>query len=206
MNALEIVREVQKRLRMPQSSDFSDPHAQLILSFVNTVQRDLMAEYGVWDALKVYGEFDTEAGESLYTVAVEGKEIDVILNMSINGKDLQKVSDEVFRQLKKQYNTLGQPVVYRFYSRTAQSIIVELFPTPNAIYKVEVEALSKPPRLTQETDIPMLDVDAIIAGTLMLAKKEQGDDPSQEMALFQLKMDMHTDTYIATNFGDLEPV
>lgn len=206
MNALELVREVQKRLRLPQSLSLNDPHAQLILSYINTVQRDLMTEVGVWDALKVYGEFYTEAGEALYTVAVEGMEIDVIRSLSINGIELEKVSDETFRQLKKSGSEQSFPKVFRFYSRTGSSIVVELFPVPNNTYKVNVEALAKPPRLIQETDIPVLDEDAIVAGAVMLAKREQGEDASQEMALFQLKMDMHTDTFLETNFGDVEPV
>lgn len=205
MNALQLVREVQKRLRLPQSSSLAEPHAQLILSYINTVQRDLMTEVGVWDALKVYGEFTTEAGESLYTVAVEGKEIDVIRYMAVNGSEIKKVSDETFRQLKK-YNTTGTPQYYRFYSRTGDSIVVELYPVPDAVYTVEVEALAKPPRLVNDLDTPILDEDAIVAGAVMIAKREQGEDVSQELALFQLKMDMHTDTFIETNFGDVEAV
>ena len=58
MTALELVREVQQRLRLPQSpDDLSDAHGKLLMQFANTVMRNFMTD--VWDELKVYGSFNT---------------------------------------------------------------------------------------------------------------------------------------------------
>lgn len=208
MTALEIVRQVQRELRLPQSESVNEPHARLILDFANKVQRSLMLENVVWDELKEYGYFDTEAGKAIYTVSVVNNgEIDVIRSLQIgNDYPLIKKPDEEFRELKRLFTGNGKPLYYRHLSRIGGSIVVELLPVPDASYSVNAEVLVKPPRLVNDTDIPLLDPDTIILGTIMLARKEQGEDYSLELSAFQSKLSMQSDTQGESNWGDVEAV
>src|SRR4030067_452310 len=88
MTALEIINEVQIRLRLPKSTTITDAHAQLLLSFLNEVQRDYMHESVVWDELKTYGNFNTAAGTSLYTISITNSQEGEIIRALKIGTDV----------------------------------------------------------------------------------------------------------------------
>lgn len=204
MTVLEIIQEVQRRLRMPVSTSLTDAHSQLILSFINTVQRDFMLENIVWDECKVYGSFDTVAGTPTYSISVSGQELDVVRNLQIGtNAPIVKYDDDDFREYKRANTGQAQPLVFRIYSKSGGGITVELCPTPDAVYSVDFEALKKPPRLTAQNETPLLDSDTIIAGALMLARGEQeGKEPDS----FQAKLALQGDTQGESNWGDAEAV
>lgn len=209
MTAMEIIHAVQTQLRLPKSAGMTDSHAALLLSFANKVQRDFMTEKTVWDALKVYSMFDTDAGTALCTIsATGGRELDVIRSLQIGSSPLSKITDSDFRAMKRgSQSAQGQPRWYRNYSRqSAGSVVVELLPEPDSAYPVSVEMTIKPPYLVQGSDVPLLDSDTIIAGVLMLAREEQGDDFQAAMALFQVKLGLHSETHGESNWGDVVAV
>lgn len=189
---------------MPVSTALTDAHSQLILSFINTVQRDFLLENIVWDECKVYGSFDTVAGTATYSISVSGQELEVIRNLQIGTNEpLVKLDDEGFREYKRANTGQSQPLVRRIYSKSGGGITVELCPTPDAVYTVVFEALKKPPRLTGQNDTPLLDSDTIISGVLMLARGEQeGKEPDS----FQAKLALQSDTQGESNWGDAEAV
>ena len=206
MTAIEIIRQVQRELRLPESNSVSETHAKLILDFLNKVQRSLMMEAAVWDELKVYGYFNTQAGQPNYTISIlSGGEIDVIRNLQISGASLIKKSDEEFRELKRLY-TYGEPKYYRHFGKEGGDIIIEVLPVPDDIYQIDTEVLIKPPKLVNDNDIPLLDHDTIILGAIMLAKREQGEDYSAELAAFQAKLGMQADSQGESNWADVEAV
>jgi hypothetical protein len=210
MQAITLINNIQRELRLPQAAAITEAHAQLILGFINTVQRDLMLENYVWDEQKTYGYFETEADSFLYTVTGSSSyEIDVIRNLQISTYDpLTWCSDSDFRAYKRSYGTTtGRPLYWRVYSRSGgDSIVVELTPTPDAVYQVDTEALIKPKRLSAADDETMLDPDIIFLGALMLARKEQGDDYSGDLAAFQAKLMLQGDNQGESNFGDVEAI
>lgn len=206
MTVLEIIQEVQKKLRLPQSLSLTDSHAKLILSLINDVQRNLLAEQGVWDEAKVYGSFNTVSGTATATISVSGQEIEIIRNLKIGtSPPIEKVDDDDFREYKRVYST-GQPLYYRIYSKSGGGITVEFSPTPDAVYQIDYEVLKKPPRLVNSTDVPLLDADTLIAGTVTLAKHNQGQDVNLELSQFQAKLGMQVDSQGESGWGDVEAV
>ncbi len=210
MQALELIRMVQRDLRLPQAAAITEAHAQLLLGFANTVQRDLMLENYVWDEQKVYGHFETEADTALYTVTGSSSyEIDVIRNLQIGTYDpLVWCTDSDFRAHKRTYtSTTARPLYWRVYSRSGgDSIVVEVTPTPDAAYQVDTEALIKPKRLSGAEDETMLDPDIIFLGMMMLARKEQGEDFSGDLAAFQAKLTLQGENQGESNWGDVEAI
>lgn len=209
MTVLEIINEVQRRLRLPQSTAISDAHAQLLLSYLNEVQRDYMMESVVWDELKTYGNFNTTAGTNIYTISITGGgEIEIIRSLRIGtNTPLEKFdNDEEFREYKRVYTAQAQPLMWRVYSRSGGNIIIEVCPTPDAVYQVDAEVVKKPPKLSLATDTPLLDSDTVILGITMLARKEMGLDAQGDLASFQAKLGLQSENQGESNFGDVEAV
>jgi hypothetical protein len=208
MNALQIINSIQKELRLPMSVVIDEPHAQLLLGFINKVQRSLMLESVVWDELKRYTSFQTSIGVPTYNVSAPGGEdVDIIRSLQIGSNaPLVKLTDEEFRQQKRLTLGNGLPMFYRHFARNGGIIVVELLPVPDASYQVDASILIKPPMLVNSTDVPLLDPDTIILGAITLARKEQGEDFGLEQAVFQAKLSMQTDTQGESNWGDMVAV
>lgn len=206
MTALQIINEVQRQLRLPQSPLVTDPHAQLLLSFINEVMLDYMMEYIAWDELKVVGAFAVAAGVPVCRIApINRGKVDVIRNLQIGtAGPLVKLNDEQFRAYRRGNPGQGQPIYYRQYGRAAGALIIELAPVPDAAYQIDYEILHKPEKLSGKDDVPILDQDTIILGVKYLAKKDQGDDVTGELAAFQAKLGLQGGTQGESNSGDVD--
>lgn len=207
--ALGMVQRVQRLLRLPPSSSIAnDQHAQLILDFINQVQRMLMPKQAVYDALKVYGEFSTTAGTSLYTISISnGREIDTVRALRIAAAgQIEPLSDEQFRGQKRNGQAQGVPQYYRYYQRARSYVVIEVFPVPDGVYAVEAELLFKPPLLVEDAHVPLLDVDTIVAGAVMLARHEQGENMQVEMSVFRESLAADAGTLNESNWRDAEAV
>lgn len=207
MTALEIVREVQARLRLPQSEGLTDPHALLMLSLANQVQRSLMLDATVWDELKRYGTvLFTPDTDTFAITLTTNDEIELIRAIYYSASEpVEKLDDDDFRQIKRRLNT-GKPQYYRHYARQGKDIIIEVIPQPDQVYEAHLELIQKPPRLLNATDVPLLDADAIMQGALMLARAEQGEDIGVELEAFRAKSGLLASNANESNWGDLEPV
>lgn len=184
LSALEIVNAVQRDLRLPQSLDFNNAHAKLILSYVNRVQRDVMAIFGNWLELKVYRQFSTAVGLSKYKLTKD--ELTALTYMEINGVEVTKCrTDEAFRSVKT--TTPGTPSSYRIRSFIPATGLTEIeFNCPaDAVYTVDYEGYAKPPLLEFENDVPMLNPETIVLGTILVAKGKQGQDVSLDLEMWK---------------------
>ena len=193
--ALQIVNTVQKKLRLPQTASGSfatDPHAQLILSFANQAMMDMITDAFEWDEMKLAGAFGTRDGIAVYTIyPVNGASIGGISRLQIGGDDpFDLLNDSDFRNMKNIYTVGSTPLFYRIYARAGNALVIEILPVPDAVYVVEFEGMQRPDELSAYTDIPLLDPDTIIAGALMLARKDQGEDYTLEMGAFQAKLSL----------------
>ena len=207
-SALDIVKDVQRELRLPEASDFVNSHAKLILSFANKVLRVLMPEQAVWDELKIKGSFMTVASKSVYSICpINTKEIDVLSHFQI-GTDapLVHLGDDAFRSHKRSNTSEAQPLVVRIYGRTGPNLLVELSSVPDAAYQVDYEGVVRTERLVATGDIPMLDPDTVTIGALWLAKVEQGVESEAEQSMFLAKISTLAGTQGESNLGDVEAV
>lgn len=209
-SVLTMINEVQRELRLPESSAVSEPHAQLVLSFLNKVQSDIMMEAYVWDELKVSGAIATREGFSLYSLApINGQTVDMVrvLQLGTNEPLTKFNNDAAFRAFRRSNTSNNSPLAYRIYGRAGDALIIELSPAPDESYEqLNYELLVKPARMTAATDIPTLDSDTIIAGALMLARMEQGEDYTADLQAFQSKMGLRGEAQGDSNWGDIEVV
>jgi len=208
--ALELVKRMQRKLRLPQAGRVTEPHAAIMLECLNSAQRNLLPESYVWDELKVYGSFDTKIGDALYTITgADSNEIDVIRNLEIEDSDpIIHKTDSEFRGIKRAYgSTTGRPLYYRIYSRTGgTSILIEVCPTPDAVYTVNTEALKKPKRLTADGDEIILDEDTLFLAAMFLATDAEGMDFQTALSLYQAKLSLIGENQGESNWGDIEAI
>ena len=207
--ALQIVNTVQRKLRLPQSTLITDAHAALMLEYANQIMLDFMMEKTTWDELKIKGAIGTRDGVSIYYVyPVNAANVDYIRILQVGTDDpIEKLTDEEFRDYARTVSgSEGQPLYYRIVGRAGSALIIELAPTPDAVYQVDFEVLQKPVRMTAAGDIPALDDDTIISGALFLARQEQGEDFQTELGAFQSKLGLHADNQSESNFQDVEPI
>jgi len=206
--ALDMVKNVQKELRMPQAVTIAEAHASLILSFLNKTQ-DIIMEAGVLDELKLSFSFNTVVGISAYTLYPSNtSKVDTLRHLQIGtSQPLVRYPDKDFRAYKRnQGTTQAQPLIYRIYGRAGRALVVELAATPDAIYTVDVELLQKPERLISGTDVSLLDGDVLELGAKYLALDNQGDSAGLDQSLFQAKLGLSMGTNSESNWGDVEAI
>lgn len=204
---LTMIKKVQQKLRLPQAAAITETHAALMMEFLNQAQT-LMMEGASWDELGLKGAFGTRDGNAYYFLfPANGAMLETVDHLQIGtGNPIQILNDEMFRTLKRQYTSEAEPIYARIYGRAGNAIILEMLPTPDDTYQVDFEAKQKPLKLTAETDVPLLDSDTIIAGALLLAKAEQGDDPTAEQAAFNAHLSGRQSVSAESDWGDVEPV
>lgn len=209
MTALQIVQEIQKELRLPQSTDFTDSHAKLVLAFVNNVLVNILADETVWDDLKVAGMFKTKAGVSIYPIMPANVDyVEVIRDLRVSGRSyaIGGLSDEKFRVYRAENTTSGEPRQYRREGRSGGMVFIEVCPVPDAIYSVDFEILQRPPRLVNTTDIPIVDAETVLLGAKVLAKESHGRSFDLDLPVFQAKKSSQTVDQGSANWGDAETV
>lgn len=209
MTALQIVQEIQKELRLPQSTDFTDSHAKLVLSFINNVLVNILADETVWDDLKVAGTFKTVVGVSIYPVMPANVDyVEVIRDLRVAGKSycIGGMSDEKFRVYRAENTTPGEPRQYRREGRSGGMVFIEVCPVPDAIYSMDFEILQRPPRLTLVSDIPIVDAETVLLGAKVLAKESHGRSFDLDLPVFQAKKSSQTVDQGSANWGDAETV
>lgn len=204
--ALEIVNEVQKELRLPQSSLITEAHAQLMLSFANKVIQGPMMEAPDWPELILRGRLMLKQGVTMYTIRpVNGGTVDFIETITPVGYEpLIKRQDGDFRVRKRGNDVSGQnqPTDYRIYSRAGGNLIFEITPAPDQNYEATYEARQQPGRLLAATDYSPLNDDLIIMGTLAVARTEAGQDSGLDNQAFAGKLEGQIDNQTEPNWGD----
>jgi len=205
--ALQMVNDIQAALRMPQSADFTAPHAKLVLSQVNTAIQ-FMIETCEWPEMNLDGSFMTKAGVSVYSLRpVNASLVDTIKRLQIGTSvPLTKQLDGPFRSLQKVNTTQTQPTDYRIYARAGGNLIIELTPTPGAAYQVDFDIMLQAAMLSAITDIPLLESQTVFLGGLAFSKKEQGQYYQDDLGAFQSKVNMQAENQSEPNWGDAEAV
>jgi hypothetical protein len=203
--ALQHVNDVQAALRMPQSADFSGPHAKLVLAEINKAIL-LMVEGAVWPEMKTQGVFYTVAGKDLYQIRpanVPG--VEIMERMQIGTSDpISIIPDAEFRAYKLSGPTAAQPLYARIYGRIGDSLMLELSPVPDAVYAVSFDAILKVAILSAVTDVPILDDYMVLLGGTAFCKKEQGEAFTDDMQIFNAKVQGQRDNISEPNWGDAE--
>ncbi len=211
--ALAIVNAVQRKLRMPQTSagNFAtDPHAILILDFVNEVYLNLLPSKGISGQFKFKGSFVTKLDVSQYPLyPINEGYVDGIIQINhvigstsaiplTEGTEILRIDDKAFKEYENGVSESGKPVYYRIFQWSNGIPIIEFTPVPDTGYIIQYEAIAKKSALSAATDIPHCDSRILILGATVLAKNEAGEDSSSESAQFQIAMDNCPDNDVGT--------
>jgi hypothetical protein len=199
--AKTIVNAVQERLRLPQSSDFTDSHAKLVLKFVNDVYLSILPNAGILQQLRSFGRFTTyNPGAKIYPILPVNKQsVERLvslkpynLSQTIDPGTLEYLSPEELRakkeELGKDYDGT-RPIYYTIKQTPQRFPVVEFFPGSDEFYPFEFEVLLKPEKLSATTDVPVVNSDLLIYGATALAKRDAGLDPAMESELFLQLLD-----------------
>lgn len=187
---LKTINTVQRWLRLPESGVITEGHAALLLGFANEVQLDYLADTCQWPEMRLRGAFTTSPGISVYSLSpLQGGKVDSVTELRIGTSEaFQKPSTDDFRYKIRVEKVSGQPDCYNNYGKAGKSLLIEVYPIPDGVYRVDFELLQKPAELVNAEDIPLLDQDALMLGIKYLVRKDQGEEFAPELATFQAKL------------------
>lgn len=187
---LEIINQIQRGLRLPESAALTTSHAKLLLTFLNELQDTLMID-GDWPELKLKLSQLIISGQSKVTIyPTNTAEVDIIKRIQV-GTDIPLfiLNDREFLDIQRTNSgSSNQPTQARVLYRIGGALVVEVDPVPDAAYTLVIEALQKPAELVNQGDIPILDTNTLIQGVLAKAKDEQGTSPGGAFASFLEKL------------------
>lgn len=175
---LQLVNDVLERLRESTVAAVStNDYSLLIGKFVNDAKRQVENAWK-WDCLYTTLTVTTASGTSTYTVTGSGRvPKDVQVNDSTNGFTLQNVPRQWIidqQQLTTVQN--GQPVYYAWNGTDGTDSKIELFPTPDGIYTLKVNAYVPQADLSADATVVTAPCCAITAGAYARAVVERGED------------------------------
>lgn len=192
-------------MRLQTVPTLADGFSQRVVGFINKVQRGLMAKPVIWDQLKVYLAVPTVASTAIYQIIDGTNELDAVRYMSIEDatgavKEIEKFqTDQQFRDYSQKQTEEAQPLYYRNRSKDFESVTIEVSPTPDDVYTIDVEAVIAPPYMLDPTDNPTLNVTTLLEGATMLAKLDKGIANPEEGDMFAFMEKMDTQTFGSSN-------
>lgn len=113
MTALAVVNEVQRKLGLNATSDFSSKHARMLMQLLNEVLSEV-ADFGNWPDYYEEVTVSAQAGTRQYSVRVSGRDVHNILEVAWASAagELQHRSIQEMRRLRRGANATGRPTQY----------------------------------------------------------------------------------------------
>ena len=136
MTALSVVNEVQRKLGLNATSDFTGKHSRMLLQVLNEVLGEV-ADYGNWP--DYYEEVTVPAvtGTREYTITVSGRDVHNILEVAWASAagELQNRSIQDMRRLRRGATSTGRPTQYCLLNVNASgNPTIEVHPAPSSQY------------------------------------------------------------------------
>lgn len=178
MTYLQIVNAVLSLLREDTvASVASDTYSKLIGKFVNDAKRQVEDAWE-WDALSTTIPITTVAGTSNYVVTGIGRRFKgVTVNDDTNNFQLRNVKLQwIIDQQQITYTTNTRPSYFAWNGTNGTDTKIELFPTPDGTYTIQVNANVPQAELTNDTDVLKLNSYAVEMGAYARALVERGED------------------------------
>lgn len=186
--ALTVVNNVLTRLRenvVTSATFLTDKYAALILQFVNETKRECEDAWD-WTILRRTIAVTTASGTNSYSVTGAGSHFrfydprQIVLNAT-NKTILYPANSGWFEEMKTNSSTTNaQPCWYRFVGQDASGDpIVELYPTPDAIYTLNFPLVVPEADLVANTDTFKMDGRMVELGAWARAISERGEDGGQ---------------------------
>lgn len=178
MTFLQLVNDVLARLRESSvASVTTNSYSTLIGKFVNDSKRQVEDAWN-WDCLYTTIPVTTIAGTSTYTVTGSGRRPkDAVVNDSTNDSTLQNVPRQWIidqQQLSTVQN--GQPCYYAWNGTDGTDSKIELWPTPDGTYTIQVNCYASQADLSSDSTVLLVPYESVVSGAYARAIVERGED------------------------------
>jgi len=202
---LDIVNKVLKRLREPQVSTVNEnDYSALIGEFVNDAKREVEDSWN-WSALRTTLTVTTQANVFNYTLVGSGARMRILsVNDDTNDIEITYNTAKWFDTIYQNSNVVAdKPIYYNLNGvSSAGDMQMDLYPPPNGVYALRVNAVVPEATLVNNTDETSLPSELIIAGAMSRAVEERGLDGGNQTA--ELRFRLMLADYIAIDSGNRE--
>jgi len=178
MTFLQLINEVLIRLRSDQVQVLDQTkYATLIGRFVNEAKRQVEDAWA-WDANNTSITFVTAPSVSKYTIAGIGvRARDITINNFTNKAVLKNVPKQwISDQQQLATITNAQPCYFAWDGNNGVDAALQLFPTPNGIATLYVNANVPQVDLLLAADIRQIPWEPVVANAYARALAERGED------------------------------
>lgn len=195
MTYLELVNGVLRRLREDTVTNVNNTrYSRLIGDFVNDAKA-LVEKSWDWTHLREAITVTTVSGTKSYTWTGKGSPVEVISAWNdTSDYTLQHNSQRMFDKRAYTYPAeTGQPREYTIRSiNTDRDTVIEVYPTPDAVYNLVFNAKVEQGQLTADGDKLLVPWEPVLHMALAFAARERGETGGTSTAeYFQL-----ADTYL----------
>ena len=174
---LNAVNEVQRRLRETVTASVTTTdYSRLIGIFVNEAKREVEDAWN-WNSLRDTITATTVAGTRAYVLTNSRNRFRVL--------DVYNDTEDYFVcpiQTSNQTNNFlsstqqGKPMWYSFNAEYLGDAVIDLFPTPDAVYAINFNLVIPQAELDTDTDEIWAPYEPIVIGAYMKAMGERGED------------------------------
>lgn len=204
MTYLEIVNKVLVRLREDEVTSITQTtYSKLIGSLVNATKRDIENAWN-WHCLRETLTVTTTADLFNYVLSGFGTTSRVlhVYNDTDNVHMYYRSSkwfDTQFRMSDSPEK--ASPVYYSWNGTNNGDVQVDLYPIPDGVYELRFNIVKQQDDLADNTDVPLIDQNLLIEGTLARAISERGEDGGGQDQMMRFR-NMLSD-YIAIEAGHM---
>jgi hypothetical protein len=135
-----------------------------------------------WWFLKDTGTISTVSGTSVYSLPNSVPNVKNLREVYISGSNkMHGISS--FEATDLSSTTIGEPTKFWHYDRSSGTDRIKFYPTPDAVYTVNVAGITAPSSLTANADIPTLPTEwhyLLVKGAYVKALKHN-QDPNLEL-------------------------
>lgn len=202
MTYLEIVNKVLVRLREDEVTSVNQTtYSKLIGSLVNATKRDIENAWN-WHCLRETLTVTTSSGLFNYVLTDFGT-TSRVLHVYNDTDDVEmyyrssKWFDHQFRMTDTPQN--DSPMYYSWNGTSSGDIQVDVYPIPDGTYNLRFNIVKQQDDLDASTDVPLIDQNLLIEGTLARAISERGEDGGGQDQMMRFR-NMLAD-YIAIEAG-----
>lgn len=185
MTYLEIVNNILRRLRENEVDTVSaNSYSKLIGMFVNDVKKELEHIWN-WEVLRNTLTITTSPGLFNYVLTDAGTSFRIldILNDTSDVFMDERSSSWMDRAFLTGTTQQGIPQYYSLNGvDSSGDAQVDIYPIPDGVYDIRVNGIYPQADLVNNSDVPLVNANAIIYGVVARAIEERGDDGGYDVA------------------------
>jgi hypothetical protein len=178
MTYLNLVNNVLKRLRETEVATITqNTYSAMIGEFINDA-KEFVEDAWDWSGLRKTVVVTTAADDYTYTLTDSGIK-DKLLDAINDTSNIRMIQDSRGRFNERKFiseSATGSPLYFVFTGVNIDSDrTVEVYPTPNGVYSLRFDIVSREPKLSDDNDTSILPPSPIIHLAVAMAVRERGE-------------------------------